>query len=411
MNRKQLALLLFLVVVVGIAGLVVYHKQNDVSKEGDPAIGKKLLGDFPFNDVAHIVLKQGTNEVNLVKKDNLWRVREREDYPANYSSISGFLIKAKDLKIIQSEQVGPSQLARFELVPGQGTNAALVVDFKDQADKPIKSLLLGKKHMHKPNGPSPYGGGAMNDPGWPDGRYVKADANSHTVALISEAFENIEPKADQWLNKDFFKVEKVRSVAVAFPEATNSWKLTRDSETAEWKLAEAKPGEQLDSSKISALSNPLSSPTFTDVDTVSKPAQLGLDKPTVITLDTFDHFTYSVKIGHKTNDNYPMTVAVAAQLPKERTPGKDEKPADKAKLDKEFKDGQKKLADKLAQEQAYGKWTYLVSTWTLDPLLKHRSELLQEKKVEAKKDAKSATSSSGTATPATPAAKPAALAP
>jgi hypothetical protein len=79
-------------------------------------------------------------------------------------------------------------------------------------------------------------------------------------------------------------------------------------------------------------------------------------------------------------------VAVAAQLPKERTPGKDEKPEDKDKLDKEFKEQQKKLQEKLAQEQAFQNWTYLVSSWTLDPLLKNRSQLLVEKKEEPKKD-------------------------
>src|SRR5215471_17249670 len=137
MNRNQLSLLLFLLVVVGIGGLMVYHKQNDVRSTGDPAIGKKLLGDLPVNDVARISIKQDTNELNLVKKDGRWRVRERNDYPANYSEISEFLLKARDLKIVQSEQVGPSQLPRLSLVPGQGTNAPMVVDLKDQKDKSI----------------------------------------------------------------------------------------------------------------------------------------------------------------------------------------------------------------------------------------------------------------------------------
>ena len=86
----------------------------------------------------------------------------------------------------------------------------------------------------------------------------------------------------------------------------------------------------------------------------TKPEQIGLDKPTVVTLDTFDNFTYTIKLGQKTNDNLPMVVAVTAQIPKERTPGKDEKPEDKARLDKEFKEKQKKLEDKLSQEQSYG---------------------------------------------------------
>src|SRR3974390_1130663 len=185
MNRNQFALLLFLLVVLGIAGLMVYNRQNDVGKTGDPAIGQKLLGSLPVNDVAQIAIKQSTNELNLVKKDNLWRVHERNDYPANYSEISDFLIKAQDLKIVQSEKVGASQLSRLNLVPGPGTNAALVVDLKDQNGKSLQILLLGKKHLQKSKIPSPFGD--MGDQGWPDGRYVKVSSASDTIALISDA--------------------------------------------------------------------------------------------------------------------------------------------------------------------------------------------------------------------------------
>lgn len=384
MNRNQFSLLLFLVVVLGMAGLIVYNKQNDVGKSGDATIGRKLLPNLAVNDVTHITLSQGTNHLNLAKKDGTWRVRERNDYPANYSQISEFLIKAADLKVVQRETVGPSQLGRLELMPGNGTNAALEVAFKDQNDKQLQALLLGKKHMQKSKTPSPYGD--MGENGWPDGRYVQVGGNSGTVDVISDALANIEPRPEQWLNKDFFKVDKIRSIAVEFPQPTNSWKLTRETETGEWKLGDAKPTEQLDSTKTSSVSNPLSSPSFTDVETSSKPEQLGLDKPTVVTLDTFDNFIYTLKVGQKTNDNYPLIVSVAAQLPKERPPGKDEKAEDKDKLDKQFKEEQKKLADKLAQEQVFQNWTYLVSSWTLDPLLKNRSQLLVEKKEEPKKD-------------------------
>src|SRR6266581_2794327 len=380
MNRKQLITLLVLVVLIGGACLMLLRNQNKSWEGANPALGKKLLGEFPVNDVGHIVIKQGTNELNLAKKD-VWRVRERNNYPADYSEVSGFLAKLQDLKIVQAEKIGPSQLSRLSLTPGPGTNAAVVVDFKDQSDKTIKSLLLGKKHMRKSDRPSPMGD--MGEQGWPDGRYVKL-ANTENVSLVSEPFDRIEPKPEQWLNKDFFKVEKARSIAVSFPNATNSWKLTRETESGEWKLADPKATEQLDSSKASGVANPLSSPGFTDV--ASNMKAEGLEKPTVATVDTFDNFTYSLKVGQKTNDNFPLAISVTAQIPKERTPGKDEKPEDKDKLDKEFKENQKKLEDKLAQEKSFEKWVYLVSSWTVDPLLKERSQLLVEKKEEPKKE-------------------------
>src|SRR5436190_14707042 len=335
MNRKQLIILLVLVAVLGGAGIMLRNKQKSSWEGANPSAGKKLLGDFPMNDVAHIQIKQGTNDLNLAKKDEIWRVRERNDYPANFSQISDLLIKLGDLKIVQSETVGQSQLARLNLVPGTATNSALAVDFKDKSDKSIRSLLLGKKHMKKSNRPNPMMGDMDDEEGggYPDGRFVKVAADSKDVILISDALTSVDSKPDQWLNKDFFKVEKIRSVAVNFPVTTNSWKISRETETGEWKLADAKPTEQLDNSKASGVGNSLASPSFNDV-SLAKPEELGLDKPTTVTLDTFDNFTYTLKVGQKTNDNVPIVVAVAADLPKERTPGKDEKPEDKDKLDK-----------------------------------------------------------------------------
>jgi hypothetical protein len=403
MNRKQLLILLGLVVVLGIAGLALY-KRNQTSWQGSGRKGaaSKLLGDLPVNDIASIVIKGGTNELDLVRQDNLWRVKQRNDYPANFTEIKSFLLKAADLKAVQTEEIGPSQLGRYKLLPpGPATNTAVLLELRDQGGKVIQSLLLGKTHMRKAEAqPSPMGEMGGNE-GWPDGRYVMVGTSARTLAVVSDPLSNVEAKPESWLNKDFFKVEKIRSIAVSYPVATNSWKVTRDTETAtDWKLADAKPDEKLDSSKTSGFSYALGSPSFTDVlPADTKPEQVGLDKPTVVTIDTFDSFTYTLKLGQKTNDNLPMVAAVTAQIPKERTPGKDEKPEDKAKLDKEFKEKQKTFEDKLSQEQSYGKWTYLVSNWTVDSLLKERNQLMAEKKEEPKKDEKKDE-------PAAPAAEP-----
>src|SRR6185369_14974550 len=134
--------------------------------------------------------------------------------------------------------------------------------------------------------------------------------------------------------------------------------------------------------KASSVANPLGSPSFSDVSTSTTPENL--EKPTLATIETFENLTYSLKVGQKTNDNYPLALTVAAQLPKERTPGKEEKPEDKDKLDKEFKEKQKKLEEKLAHEKTFTKWTYLVSGWTVDSLMKERAQLLEEKKPEEK---------------------------
>jgi Domain of unknown function (DUF4340) len=384
MNRKQFGILLVLVLVLGAWGVNRLRHQTSSWSGGGAGVGQKLLGEFAVNDVAQISIVQGPNQVTLIKTNDLWRVAQRGDYPANFSEISTLLLKLKDLKVIQTEQVGASQLPRLELAPS-GTNSPTKVEFRDNSGKAIKTLTLGKKHMKSGGQSSPMdepGGGG----GWPDGRYVQAGGTSDQVALISDPLTDIEPDAAHWLNKDFFKIEKARSIAVTFPDATNSWKLVRETEGGELKFAEANPDETLDKNKASTAGNPFSSPTFNDVIVAATPEQTGLDQPKVLSVETFDGFDYTIKVGAKTNDNYFVTMSVTATLPKERTPGKDEKPEDKAKLDKEFPEQQKKLEEKLTAEKAFKPWTFLVTGWTVDPILKERSQLLEEKKVETKPD-------------------------
>jgi hypothetical protein len=378
MNRKQFLILLGLVVVIGAAGLFVYRQKNTSWHEG-AAIGQKLLPDLQVNDVAQITIKSGAGGVTLARQNNLWRVHERGDYPANFSQISDLLLKLADLKSAQNEEVGPSQLGRFELLPpGAAPNAGTSLELGDQNGKSLGSLLLGKKHMKKPAANSQPGG--MGDEGWPDGRYVMAGAGAKTVALISDPLDSVQPKPEQWLNKDFLNVEKPREIVAQFPEATNSWKLVRASETNDWQLADAKASEKLDSSKISSVTSPLSSASFNDVTPLSAG---GAASNTVLTVETFDGFTYRAEIGLKKDDNYPVNFAITANLPAARTPVKDAKSDDKAKLDKEFQARQKTLTDKLAKETVFTNWLYQMPAYSVDEILKTRQQLLVEASTNA----------------------------
>ena len=102
-----------------------------------------------------------------------------------------------------------------------------------------------------------------------------------------------------------------------------------------------------------------------------------------MTFETFDHLTYKLNIGKATADKYPVTVELTADLPKDRTPAKDEKPEDKEKADKDFEAEQKKLRDKVAKEKNYEHHIYQMAKNTLDNYLKERPELLAPPKPAA----------------------------
>jgi Domain of unknown function (DUF4340) len=384
MNRKQLTLLIVVGAVLGGLGWVAYQKQNKAYTDSTQKMGGKLLPNFPLNDVEQIVIKQSGSELHLAKKDEIWVVKDRGDYPANFSNISDLLRKFWELKVAKPVKTGPSRLPMLELVPPD-KGAGTLVEFKDKSGKPINSVLLGAKSMKQAGEDSPFGGGG----GFPDGRYVMVGSDVQSVALVTEPFSSAEAKPENWLEKDWFKVEKLKSVSVVSTNATNNWKLSRETETGEWKLADAKKDEALDNGKSGTVTSALSYPSFNDLATNSSPSATGLDKPITATLETFDGFTYTAKVGGKSGEeNLYFQIAVAGNFAKERTPGKDEKAEDKEKLDKEFAENRKKLEDKLKSVKAFEKWTYVVSKWTVDPFLKERKDLLVEKKEEPKPEEK-----------------------
>ncbi len=376
MNRKQLILLLVVLAVLGSAGLALLHRNKDSWAVPEAKMGDKVLPNFRFNEVAAIHI-HGATDLNVVRTNGIWRVVEHAGYPANFHQISELLIKIRDLKVVQSESIGPAQLARVNLEePGKGSGSGTLVEFQDSQGKVLDALLLGKKHIPEPNESRRS---AMGNAGSPDGRYILLRNDPKNVLLISDALATLEPIPQQWMSRDFFKVEKMKSIAFVSTNAANSWKLARETEAALLSLVDARPGEALDTNQAISIAISLVYPIFVDVALGTDSAQTGLDQPKVLTVESFDHFTYTLKIGSKSAEGrYYMTVAVSADIPTERIPGKDEKPDEKKKLDQEFQNQTKQLQDRLKQEQSLAPWIYQINSWIIDPLIRDRAQILEK---------------------------------
>lgn len=384
MNSKQFTKILIVVAVIGLAGFLLKSSRDDAWKEAAGGGGTKVVGDdFDVNTVTGVTIKNSDGELNVAKVGDAWVVKERGGYAAKFTTVVDFVRKVGDLKVVQKQPIGASAFARMEVnEPGAEKGAGTLVELKDKDGKALKSLILGKEVMKKPEANSPFGGNA-----YAVGRWVLDPADKENILTVSETFSDADTDAGDWLNKDFFSVEKLKSIAVTSSTNDHSWTVNREKEGGDWILTGLKKDEETDSSKMSSIGNPLSSPSFQDVVVDKKEADLGLDKATKVAMTTFDGFKYDLQIGKPTDDNdYPIKVTVSAGLADKRTPGKDEKEEDKEKLDKEFADNLAKLKEKLASEQGYAKWTYMVSKWTVDAFFKKRSEFIKEKEEEEKSD-------------------------
>jgi hypothetical protein len=373
MNRKQFLILVIALLVLGGAGLALFWQDIAAYRASGAKIGAKLLPGLKLNEVAQVHLQDAKSQVTLVKKDNAWLVRERGDYPANVQDIGDLLIKLAELKVVQSETVGESLLPRLDLAaPGQREGSGTLIEFKDAAGKPLASLILGKIILKKdPVNPLPS---AQN--GVPAGRYVLVGKSNDTVIGVSDPLEGAHAVPGKWLAKDFFKADRIKTLALA-GEGAASWKITRDTEYGQWKFAAG--GGELDASAAVGATNALGGLSFTDVVVDPKPEDT--EKPVTVTAETFDNLTYTVKIARKkTGDEDYVSFTVSGEPPKQRVPEKGEKPDEKARLDKEFAATLKKLEARVASEQALAKWTYVVPAKSLSPLVKERAQLVAAKK-------------------------------
>jgi hypothetical protein len=367
MKGKQIIILLVLVAIIGAIGFVVQKRsQSEWAQSAAPA-GAKVL-DFPINDVARVVIRGTNGQVNLAKTNDVWVVEEKADYPANFERTSRLLRQLWELHPVQELNVGQSQFSRLELVePGQSDKPGTVVELKDKDGKTLGKLIAGKQNVRKSEGPRQFP--------MPVGRYVLAPQTGK-VALVSQTID-VNAKPESWLKRDFIKIENPESIALAGQTAPKHWTLARSDTQADWKLADAKKNEKPNKVTVSSFSNVLASPRFNDVlPPDAKLDEHGLDKPEVLTVRTFDRFTYTFKIGKLSSENYPVAVSVTADPLKERTAAPDEKPEEKAKLDEDFKNRLKQLEDKAASEKEYEKRIYLVPKFAFDPLLKDRADLL-----------------------------------
>src|SRR4051812_11343581 len=247
MNRKSFFVLLILLLVVGGAGLALFWQDISGWRSSGGKNGSKPFEKLPVNEVAQIRLYDGNNAATLALKDGRWTVKQRADYPASVQEIGDLLVKLPDWKVVQTENVGPSLMPRLNLVaPGKEVKegAGTQLELSDKSGALLGSLLLGKIVVKKEPSPLPI------QQETPVGRYVLTAA-SPTVLVMSDALKNASAKPEAWLAKDFFKADRIKSLAVSGEGA--AWKIARKEEFEQWKFADG--AGELDPSKAVAAVN------------------------------------------------------------------------------------------------------------------------------------------------------------
>lgn len=376
MNRKQFLMLLVAVLALGVATFTMRKNEQSGWQDASGRIGQNLL-DLDVNSVTRAKFTSKSGSATLANKDSIWRVQERNDYAADFKGFSELLIKLREMKIVQAEAIATEQRARLDLlVPGKGDQSGTLVELSDKAGKPLAVLLLGKEFMR---------GGAAGTPSYPIGRFVIVGKDAaaldaaQSVVVVGDTLAGASAKPESWLAKDFFKIERIKSVAIAGEDSAHTWTIARNTPEDFWHLEGAASADDFDPINGNQVAGALESMLMQDVVVGADDATTGLAKPIVITASTFDNLTYVLRVGGKKDEQRYARIELTGEPNKQRAAGASEKPEDKEKLDKTFAEQLKQLETRLKHERGLKDWTFLVPGWKLEPMLKARAQLKADK--------------------------------
>ncbi len=385
--KRNVILLILLAALIGTTFVVQQSKQKRLGSASAGVKMRELLlpelsSTDTINSIRKIRIREGDAQINLALSDNQWRVTERSNYPAAFDKISRTLINLREMKIAETQRLGKSAYGSVKLLaPGQGTPATTGLNVEMMNDKGdlLSSFIAGETTK------SSGGVSANSFSGAGEQRLIRVPKDSDAVWVINDSLSEIQTGPQEWIDKSFIDVRKLKAVTITAAVPAESWGASRKDENSEFKFPETANGDELDTAKAGSLATLLSNATFTDVLPKDKATPEFMKNAISVKLDTLEDFHYEVKLleikdgGKDAEPKDYITVSVSAELPKERTAEKDEKDEDKKTKDEAFAANKKGLEEKLEREKKYEGWIYEVSNFNVSTLLKKRSELLREK--------------------------------
>ncbi|MEM9081642.1 MAG: DUF4340 domain-containing protein, partial [Verrucomicrobiota bacterium] len=366
---KQFVLILW-IIAGALAALTIALKSAQSKTGVNPtnlAAGEKLLANLKPGDIASIKIEGADETTTLLKGEDDWTIAERENYSANFDRLFQLMQQMTSLTVAQNLKAGSAFNERF----GMNTQAeaqenhGYQITFADTSGSELASLTLGKStSSNSPSNPMTRG---------TNGKYLRLGSEPNAIYIVNQSFNNLDSSPSSWLNEDFIKISKIKSIDLATPNENDfeGWTLTRTDESADFIVPNIPAGRQIDPNKTNALKNLLSFARFTDVLTKEQAAEKSdTSKARQLVIETFDNFRYLIdyaprkRSAEDTNqaEEFIVTIKVTANLPAEREQKEGETEEEAKAADKTFAE----LKEKLAREQNYANYTYTLSNWTLD---------------------------------------------
>lgn len=338
MNMKKL--IGMVVVFVLLAGIALVQRKDDTPRQQESNGQAGILpSGLDLNAVSQLDVTQGSNNVELVKKDGVWTVASLYGYPADFSRLADALRAMAEVKAGSPLRAANVQASEFGL-----DDTAKQITLKTGDGRAAAAVTVGARRE------------ASAQVGWANQFFVRKNQES-AVYLVDYDFQPFSEKPEEWISTELLRVSSGDVVSVQAGEVL----LKLDG--ADWTLAGLdQAAEELQTSEASRMRSALQYLNCTTVaDPAKTDAELGMETPVVFVAQTQDGLTYTVKLGAKTGDGQFMRIAVDYVRAEQSEEGDDR--ADKAA----------KLNARLSP------WTYVIGTYAAEAMQLTRDKLVKPK--------------------------------
>jgi hypothetical protein len=251
MNSKKL-LVLFLIAIVAIGtGIWVAGHRSSTPTESFTKLYPEL--DQKLNDATSVsIFTAGEKKsVELVREDNAWRVKERNNYPADESKLRKLLVSIAESEVREEKTSNPQNYASIgveDLTNESATGVRIQID----GIEPAVSLIIGKQ------GPAV------------ESRYVRRAGEAQSWLVDTQIDSSSAPK--DWLRKSIVDVsaDRIQSATITTPGAKPYSAVKASRADANYTVEGIAKGKELSSpTAANGLATALASLTLSDVQTAN----------------------------------------------------------------------------------------------------------------------------------------------
>ena len=384
MKLKTISTLAVIAAVLIIVAVFLAEQQ----KPGAPPTNQPVFPELKtvINDVTELSVATQSGTITLHRQEDIWRVKEKYNYPADLGTVRETLIGLAELTILEPKTRKPELYEKLGLqdVDAEGS-LSTGITLKDATDNTVAAAVIGNDRPAQ--GKSGYKELFLRKVGDPQTWLVQGGLT-------------VEKNPGKWLDKELTQIEtkRVRRLIVTHPDKTRLVVEKARPTDLNYQVAHVPEGLEIESQFT--VNNIVSTVTSLSLEDVKPRSEVPFDDQPVVTavFETFDGLQGTVQLLRIDEKNYVTISAVfnadlvwkpkpesEAELEKESEPQAGQQPEASAQGNKVPANPEqpkiKSEAEVKAEIEALNKrvadWVYVIPKFRADTLLKKPQDLLK----------------------------------